>query len=323
MKSLYLFSAAAIFLSMVLCPLMSMDDAAKEITKEITKSMTEEGSKQPPDADVFRLLDTAADTVTVIDAADYIYGVVASEMPAEYEVEALKAQAVAAYTYACRKRSERSDLKYDVTNSSSSDQAYATEEKLKERFGENYDRYMEKIKAAVDSVIGETVVYDGEPAFTVYHDISAGKTESALNVWNEDFPYLIPVESAGDLLSPSYTSKKTFSDTELASAFADTDASLSGDADGWIGDIDYSGSGTVLSLTVGGAKFTGSEIRKKLGLKSAAFVVERDGDSFVFSVHGHGHLVGMSQYGAQSMASGGNRYDEILLWYYPGCELKK
>ncbi len=315
MRGIYAGVIAALFLSHVLFPLFSMN---KTILPSV--DYTVETPDGTVDGESFRVKMEDGEIVK-LSAFDYIKGVVYAEMPAEYSTEALKAQAVAAYTFALYRKQQNKDKDYDITDSTSPDQAYMTEEEFKKREGSNYSAYSKKIGDAVKSVLGKVITYDGQIALSIYHNISGGKTESAELLWGGSYPYLQPVESVGDLLCPEYSSEKTISSDEFKAKAEKLGAKLSGEANEWLGEIKNSESGTVLSLEIGDKAFTGAELREAFGLKSANFDVSCKDGNFVFSVRGNGHGVGMSQYGAQFMALQGSDYVEILHWYYKGCEI--
>ena len=170
---------------------------------------------QPKGEEVtFRFKDKNTGEISVISARDYLLGVVSAEMPASYHIEALKAQTVAAYTFALNRKNENKKEDYDITGDSSLDQAYINEAKRKEKWGESEKEYTDKILSAIDSVLGQTVTFNGKIALTLYTAISGGKTESAKNMWGKEYPYLVAVESVGDLLSPNYLSSATFSEAD-------------------------------------------------------------------------------------------------------------
>ena len=277
----------------------------------------------PTDKNYFRVLITDTGKVEKIGRTEYLFGTVASEMGADCPAEALKAQAVACYTYALYRKNENSDKDYDLTDSPDTDQKYQSRAALMQKWGDNAEKYA----AAVDSAVSQTLGYvitdaDGAPILAAYHAVSSGRTESAQVVWGQDYDYLQPVESIGDLLSPDYLSVRKFTEAELAEKLSEKVA-LTGDASAWIGGGDYSDSGTVISYTFGGTKIDGSYIRDALGLRSAAFDVSYKDGEFVFNVKGWGHGVGMSQYGARYLASTGSTFVEILSHYYTGCKMKK
>ncbi|MEE0840094.1 MAG: stage II sporulation protein D [Acutalibacteraceae bacterium] len=309
MKNLYGYLSVFLCLVLLLFPLISSQDA--DLAQAVSGSTTVEKEDT-----YFRIKNSDSGQVSKISARDYVIGVVAAEMPALYSEEALKAQAVASYTYALYKKQENTGKDYDLTDSHITDQSFITTAQMQEKWGEGYSEYLEKITLAVESVLGKTVKYDGKYALTVYTAISSGKTEDAKNVWGKEIPYLTPTESVGDLLCPDYLSTVSLSADEIRAkipSIAQVDSSL------WFSSPTHSDSGTVLNMSFGETVLTGEEIRTALSLKSANFDVKFENDAFVFTVRGYGHLVGMSQYGANYMALQGSKYDEILKWYYKGC----
>lgn len=268
----------------------------------------------------FNLLRKESGKIEKISANDYLCGVLAAEMPASYETEALKAQAVAAYTFALY-RKERTKEKYDITDDYKTDQSYTPLSQAQEKWGEKSSEYTAKIKSAVASVSGMYLSYDKNIALTVYHAISSGKTESCKEVWGNDIPYLIGVDSAFDKTSPSYISTLNLSVTELKEKMKELSA-LNGSPEEYFKNIKKTDSGRVKTLNLCGEEVTGSDIQKALSLRSASFDVVCQNDSFTFTVYGYGHGVGMSQYGANAMAKQGSSYKEILYHYYTGCKIK-
>ncbi|MBO5210807.1 MAG: stage II sporulation protein D [Clostridia bacterium] len=269
----------------------------------------------------FKILNTETNEISEILYDDYIFGVVAAEMPALYEIEALKAQAVAAHTFALHRRVTNSDKGYDITNDFTQDQAFITEAAAREKWGENADEYIEKIKTAVNDTKNLALTYNGEIALSVYHAISFGKTEDCQNVWGGSRPYLTSVSSIGDKLSPNYISNKTVTLAEFKSVFSEL--TLSDNIADYFKNIVKTDAGTVKALTVCGNEIKGSEIRKKLDLQSACFEVKYENDAFQFTVYGYGHGVGMSQNGANYMAQQGADFSEILCHYYQGCKIEE
>lgn len=263
----------------------------------------------------FRLKDKESEKISVISARDYILGVVSAEMPASYHIEALKAQTVAAYTFALWRKNENKKEDFDITTDSNLDQAYIDKTARAKKWGEKEAEYTEKILNAVDAVLGQTVTFNGKIALTLYTAISGGKTENVKNLWGKEYSYLTPVESVGDLLSPNYLTTADFTQEQLKEKIEGiSDIPISK----WFSSPVYSDSGTLLSIKFGDKTFTGKEIRSALNLRSANFDVTVKDSVFTFNVRGYGHLVGMSQYGANYMAQQGSDYKEILCWYYKG-----
>ncbi len=312
MKNSYLIILAVIMASMLFLPLAATALPATQGGAALTVA--------PQTEDAVRLKTDAG--ITEIGTDEYLAGVVAAEMPAEYTEEALKAQAVAARTFLSYKKAQNAKEDYDITADESIDQAFLSEEQLKEKWGEDFSKNLEKIKAAVAATENELIFYDGAPIMAVYHAVSSGKTETAVNVWGKDYPYLTVTDSIGDLLCPDYLSTVKVSAEDFKKQMGEL-VELLGEAKGWLGESESTESGTVSKIFVGGKEFKGSELREKFSLKSSSFDSTFDGTNFVFTVRGHGHGVGMSQYGANYMAQQGSDYREILSWYYKDCEIKK
>ena len=278
MKNVYSLLAVLLFMCMLLTPLLARQDGAKA---EI---------KPPQTAEKDEFLVLCGDKIETLSATDYVCGVVAAEMPALYENEALKAQAVAAYTYAARKREQRKEEEYHLTSSSETDQSYINKEQQKEKWGEKYEEYSKKIADAVESVKGQKLTYEGELCMSVYHAISAGRTEKASLVWGEDFPYLQSVESVGDLLSPDYKSEVVFSPEELSQKLKDR-FEKTDDPSTWLGECQKSEIGSVQKITLCGSEISGADMRECLSLRSTNFSVEYIEGTFKITVLGYGHGV--------------------------------
>ncbi len=287
-------------------------------------------AEELPSETSFKVLDFTSGQVMEMSVYDYVKGAVMGEMPAGYHEEALKAQAVAAHTYAVRKMEQQLNnpdpelMGAYISNDSAKYQAYFTPEQAKSFYGDAYDAYDEKVSAAVDAVINEILVYDGEPIVAAFHAISAGETESAEVVWGTPLDYLVPVSAEEDKSAPTYLDEKEFSFDELeARLYAAFEIALPKDAENPLKITETSPSGTVLTVAVGDKTLTGAEMRVLLNLKSACFSVDYDKQEakFVFTTKGSGHGVGLSQYGANAMAENGSDYKEILLHYYSGAEI--
>lgn len=277
----------------------------------------------------FKILDEKTGEVFTVSDRDYVCGSVASEMPADYPAEALKAQAVASYTYAVMLRQKEmktptASLKgaYFIANPSEY-KVYIGKEQAKARFGTNFDANWGKITTAVDEVFGTVAVCGGAPITAAYFSVSAGKTESSKNVWGGDATYLVPVVSSWDTSAPGYASTADFSTEQMKILLTDnlSISSFPDDRGSWFAVSSRSDSGTVLSINVCGKNLSGVQVRKLLGLRSADFTVSMTDNGFSFSVVGYGHNVGMSQYGARCMALEGKTWQEILKHYYTRIDL--
>ena len=256
---------------------------------------------------------------------DYLFGVVAAEMPASFELEALKAQACAARTYTVRKQnsSTQAHPEADVCTDTGCCQAFVTREAAEVRWGVSAGEYSQKIAQAIAETDGLGILYQGQPIQAVFFSSAPGYTVDAVEVWGNQVDYLQSVESPEGEEVPNYHSQVVMRGEDVKSAVlaAYPGADLSGDPSGWFGAPAVNEGGTVSSILVGGVTLTGGQVRTLFGLRSACFTVAWDGASFTFSVTGYGHGVGMSQYGANAMAKSGSTYDEILTWYYTGASV--
>lgn len=277
----------------------------------------------------FKILNRSSGKVEEISVRDYVRGAVAAELPATFHPEAMKAQAVAAHTYALKHHEiQQQDpdptlLGADFSADPASLQGYATETAMKRRWGNMGDYYWNQICTAADGVLGYVLLYEEEPIVAAYHAISAGQTEDAANVWEGGAPYLTAVESPGDLLAVGLTSEVEFTWEELRPVLeaAFPEVTLGSDPAKWLKVKDRSDSGYVTEVQIGDQTFHGKELRTALGLRSTHFELNTSGGKAVFTVDGYGHGVGLSQTGADYMARQGSTFDEILAHYYPGATL--
>ena len=265
--------------------------------------------------------------VEEMDLGTYLVGVVRAEMPASFEPEALRAQAVAARTYTLYKiqtGGNHGDTA-DICTDSTCCQAYISEDRARNNWGGDADEYEQKIEDAVTATDGEAILYGGVPILAVFHSSSAGLTRAAGEVWLNDLPYLQAVDSpeAGDAI-PNYYSRVEFSAEDFREKFlaVHPSADLSGGMKGWLKNAVTDSAGSVAALSVGGVTVKGTELRTILGLRSACFEWEAQDGRLVFFVTGYGHGVGMSQYGANQMAKEGADYREILTHYYTGVTVE-
>ncbi len=254
---------------------------------------------------------------------DYLVGVVAAEMPADFAPEALCAQAVAARTYALYQARSGKHGAAQLCTDPGCCQAWLGDAALRERWGDGYEEKLSRVRAAVETTAGELLCYGGEPICAVFHSSSAGATEDSGAVWNAR-PYLVSVpspETAADV--PNYISYVQCTALDLRDTVlsAHPEADFTGEPESWLGETERDGSGRVAGLRLGGVRLSGAELRALFSLRSTAFTLECVEGAFRFTVTGFGHGVGMSQYGAQVMALGGADHREILTHYYPGAEL--
>lgn len=258
-----------------------------------------------------------------MDLEDYILGVVCAEISNEFPLESIKAQAVAARTYALSKISRgRSDVHPDSDVCDDFHHCAAYKDYAVAVSSGEGD--LSNIQKAVKETEGQILTYDGSPITAVFHCASAPKTESAADVWGSDIPYLQSVVSPGGTAYEGYESAVTFSADEFRSLVKDTfpTADLSGEPASWFCDSSRSDAGGIITVSLGGIKVKGTDVRDMCQLKSTNFTITTTADSITFHTIGYGHGVGLSQYGAKYLAESGMEYDEILLHYYPGTVLQ-
>ncbi|QTN00841.1 stage II sporulation protein D [Sediminibacillus dalangtanensis] len=259
--------------------------------------------------------------VETVPLEEYVTHVVASEMPAEFELEALKAQALAARTYIVNHLTldpDENPKGADVTDTVQH-QVYKNEEELREIWSSDYTWKMKKIVEAVAETKGEIVTYENQPITPAFFSTSNGYTEDSENYWEGELPYLRSVASPWDKESPKYLDQQIFTTAEVEEALGikiDNNAAAAAE-------IERTKSQRVASITIGGKSFSGREVREKLELRSSDFEVEQKKDHLIFTTKGYGHGIGMSQYGANGMAKEGKTYKQILQYYYKGADINK
>lgn len=249
---------------------------------------------------------------TKLDLEEYIIGVVAGEMPASFHEEALKAQAIAARSYALYKintTSQSYDLVNDITN-----QVYITKEEMLEKWQENYDYYYEKIKTAVLETKDLVMEYDGQIISAYYFAMSNGSTEDVSLVFGENREYLTSVDSQWDKNVKNFEVTTEINKEAFCNKLAIDCTSIT------IGDINRSNTGRINNITINNKTFSGTNFRNILGLRSTDFDIEIT-DKIFITTRGYGHGVGMSQYGANEMAKNGYTYKEILNHYYQNVDI--
>lgn len=275
------------------------------------------GFNSNKDETVVRVL-TKNNTVEKINLEDYLVGVVSGEVPVSFEKEAIKAQAVAARTYALKQIENHKNYEYDVKDDTSS-QVYQTDEKLRNKWGNNYDEYVKKIKECVNETEGEYVSYNYEVIYAFFFSTSNGKTEDNKNVFGKDLPYLKVVDSSFD-----ESETKNFTTVKIVSLddfYKQLNLEKSDELN--ITDIVKTESGRISSIMVNGKAFTGRDFQKRLSLRSNDFTIQKNNENITITTKGFGHGVGMSQYGANALAKRHKTYDEILKYYYQGTNLQK
>ena len=258
---------------------------------------------------------------------DYLCNVVSAEMPADYEIEALKAQAVVARTYTIYKINNKKHENADICDDSTCCQAWVDKETRFSRWEESKrESNWEKIQKCVQETQGQIITYQNQPINAFFHANSGGKTELPVNVWGgTGLPYLQVAETAGEEGYKQYESEVELTQDELIeklkTKYSDISIDFSNQEDLKI--LEYTDSGRVKTVKFGNHEISGVETRTLLGLKSTNFEISKENDKIKFTVKGYGHGVGMSQTGADAMAKQGKNYKEIINHFYSGVEIKE
>ena len=288
---------------MAILPLIAMKKAVNQPERHTENARNE-----------FRILDTSSNQIVSIDEREFCIGAVGYEMPSDFQKEALKAQCIACYTYFSEMR-QNSDKEYDFSADLSKNQFYIKDLS---------DESRKKISQAVDEVFKKVLTdKNGNMIKIAYHAISSGQTESAKDIFGFESDYLQPVSSAGDVNVSGYLSQKEISVKRFKEIMLSKNIQLDGEPDTWIGDMERTQSGTVKLIQIGDKTISGADIREMFSLRSANFDVSYSNNKFILLVYGYGHGVGMSQYGAESMAKQGAGCEEILHHYYGNCNIQK
>ena len=296
-----------------------LDSREEETTVRTETAGTTEAASVPETVALPMRLRHTDGSTEEMDMDTYLVGVVLAEMPASFEEEALKAQAVVARTYT--QKAYTTGGKHgdgSICTQPSCCQAYITEADYLAKGGTQEN--IEKIRAAVNATSGYVLTYEGVLIEATYFSCSGGATEDAAAVWGTDYPYLRSVESPGEENASHYTDTVTFTAQEFQTALG---ISLAGKPAGWLGAVTHTAGGGVDTMVIGGETYSGTRLRSLLGLRSTAFEMTADGDTITITTKGYGHRVGMSQYGADAMAVSGSGYAEILAYYYQGTELTR
>lgn len=246
-----------------------------------------------------------------LELEEYVLGVVGAEMPASFNIEALKAQAILARTYALKSIKNGKKLTDTVST-----QAYKDNSELQKLWKNDYTKYYEKIKKAVNETKGKVILYNNEYIDAVYHSTSNGKTENSKNVWKNILPYLVSVDSSWDKNVKSYKKETIFEINEFCNILKlDVEEPITYE-------IIHNETGRVRQITINNKTFSGTEFRNLLKLRSADFEIQINDEKVKVTTYGYGHGVGMSQYGANEMAKQGYSYIQILKHYYTGVVIK-
>lgn len=322
-----------ILLFVVICftiPILFTKRQEKQVSVELNEKNNVTEAKKEYDYkqyNTIKLLHTKTNSIEELPLDEYLYGVVSAEMPASFENEALKAQAIVARTYTLYKIINNSSKHEgaDICDDSTCCQAWISKEDRLAKWEENTrEEYWNKIVQAVDGTKGKIITYQGEPINAFFHSNSGGKTETTINVWGGDsYPYLQSVATSGEDAYSQYASEVILSKQDFINKIKEKHENFSIDfsQENCIEVLDYTEGERVKTVKIGNLELSGVEVRTILGLKSANFKVSIEQDMIKFTVIGYGHGVGMSQTGADSMAKQGSNFEEIIKHFYTGVEV--
>lgn len=320
-----------IILFVIICfciPIIFTNNKIQNVAKEIV-----ENNEVTPNTydyknyQTIKLLHSATGQIEEMKLDDYLYGVVASEMPANFELEALKAQAVVARTYTIYKiiNDNSKHEGANICDNSACCQAWITKEDRMAKWDEPLrESNWNKIVEAVNYTQGKIITYGGSPINAFFHSNSGGTTETTANVWGgTGYPYLQSVETLGEDAYSQYSSEVTLTKQTLIDKIKEkhTNFEIDFNLEDCIKILEYTEGNRVKKVKIGNLELSGVEVRTILGLKSANFIATIEGENIKFKVTGYGHGVGMSQTGADSMAKSGSNYEEIIKHFYTGVEI--
>lgn len=313
-----LFAVILIVPTLVVVPFSDYEAALFNKEAAGTKNKKQEKAESQKSAFSVAVMRTASEQVENVPLETYVKRVVASEMPADFELEALKAQSLAARTYIVNHLlSQKQDGKANVTDTVQH-QVYKNDDELKKAWGSSYENKMEKLEKAVNATQGQILTYHKKPITPSFFSTSNGYTENSEDYWGQKLPYLRSVKSPWDENSPKFKDQEVFTKGQVASALG---VNLSGGTAASF-EVTRTDSGRVDKLKLGNQSFSGKKVRELLNLPSSDFQIEEKNGHFIFKTKGYGHGVGMSQYGANGMAKEGKTYEEIVKHYYQGVEIR-
>ena len=324
MKKVFIYVLLFIFLCFLIPILCTKKESIKE--NKLINNDENQNEYDYGKYNSIKLLHTTTGEVEEIPLDIYLIGVVSSEMPANYEEEALKAQAIVARTYTLYNvLNESKHENADICDDAKCCQAWISKE---ERFNkwneEEREKNWLKIERAVNSTKGKYVAYEGKPINAFFHSNSGGTTEIANAVWGgTNYPYLQSVETSGEDEYKQYSSEVLVSKDEFISRIKNyhSNFEINWDDQDQIKIIEYTEGKRIKIIKIGNLNLSGVEVRNIFGLKSANFEIKIEENDIRFLVIGYGHGVGMSQTGADKMAKEGKNYEEIIKHFYTNVEI--
>ncbi len=331
MKKFLLYFLGFIFICFLMPAILTKRDKPANVdgTEEGNTASQEGASKnyEYKNYGTIQLLHKKTGEVEEVELDQYLCHVVSAEMPADYELEALKAQAVVARTYTIYKVNHKKHDNADICDDSTCCQAWVSKEDRLARWEESKrESNWQKIEQCVKETKGKIITYQNEPINAFFHANSGGKTELPVNVWGgSDLPYLQVVETAGEEGYSQYASEIEFSNEELINKlkekYEDIQIDFSNGEE--IKILEYTDGSRVKTIRFGNHEISGVEARTLFGLKSTNFEIIKEADKIKFTVKGYGHGVGMSQTGSDTMAKQGSNYEEIIHHFYANVEIKE
>ena len=333
MRKIILIITCIIFLTFLIPTLFTREFQTKEVSEKVEQNIQIDNTTEEIQEYTYskygtiKLLHVKTGEIEELKLDDYLLGVVSAEMPANFADEALKAQAVVARTYTIYtiQNNVGKHEGADICDDSACCQAFITKEDRMNRWDEaERESNWSKIENAVFSTQGKVITYEGNVINSFFHSNSGGKTEGVSSVWGgTDLPYLQSVETAGEDAYSQYASEASFTKQEFEEKIKQNhpDFTIDYASEDCIKILEYTDGNRVKTVKIGNLELSGVEVRTMLGLRSANFSVEINGDNIKFTVKGYGHGVGMSQTGADALANQGSNYEEIIKHFYTGVEI--
>lgn len=329
MKKFLIYFFLFIFICFILPAMLTKknETTVANVQEEQTSEVKEKPQYDYKKFGTIRLLHKKTGEIEEVAIDDYLYNVVSAEMPATYEIEALKAQAIVARTYTIYKAINPKHENADICDDSTCCQAWVSKEDRLAKWEESSrDSNWAKIEQCVDETKGKIITYNNEPINAFFHANSGGTTETPVNVWGgSNLPYLQVVQTAGEEGYTQYSSEVVLTKEELLNKLKEKyqDIQIDFENEEEIKILEYTDSNRVKTVKFGNHELSGVETRTILGLKSTNFKIEKEEGNIKFSVIGYGHGVGMSQTGADAMAKQGSSYEDIIKHFYSGVEIKE
>lgn len=303
MKSLYFTVILILMFSLLLMPLLAL-----------------KGNANGNDvSDNFRVFIAETAEINNLSAREYSINVATNNLEKNAHEETIKAEIVASFTKALYYKNKNKNLNFDIDDITD---GYVATEKIKEKFGAEFNTLYNRFCEAADEVFGKKILYNNTPILAERHKASSGVTEDAKNLLSGEFPYLVSVESAGDLLYENHISEKKIDFKKMKSHLKTQGLTPSENPNEYFKITKNSSCGNVLKINLLGKEFSGEEIKNIFNLPSACFNISFKDDAFLFTVKGEGSFLGLSRVGAEYMAQNGSSYTQILSWYYPGCVME-